>query len=173
MACFGITWSYFKWMISHSPHATWTSKFQNWDPMGTRFCEMSTLAKINGDNNKKGTQIPNWGPTWEQCVTCLNVLAPEWSDLFSFLFFTCLSVLEVVAPEWSDLVLAANVPNSETDVLVFHRFDVEPWLFQSCMMRMNVETYCCIHNLTMAGTRMMVTRPWNYPSNWSVIKNYG
>ena len=43
----------------------------------------------------------------------------------------CLSVLEVVSPEWSDLVLAADVPHREADVLVFHRLNVEPWLFES------------------------------------------
>ena len=73
---------------------------------------------------------------------------------------TCLSVLEVVAPEWSDLVLTTNVPHSEADVLVFHGFNVEPWLYESCMrimMMMNVEAYRCIHNLTMASSRIMVT----------------
>ena len=91
-----------------------------------------------------GTRVPNWGATWEQCVTCL-------------------SVLEVVAPEWSDLVLATNVPHSEADVLVFHGFNVEPWLYESCMrimMMMNVEAYRCIHNLTMASSRIMVTNDW-------------
>ena len=36
-----------------------------------------------------------------------------------------LRVLEVVAPEGSDLVLAADVPNRERDVLVLDRLDVE------------------------------------------------
>ena len=36
-----------------------------------------------------------------------------------------LRVLEVVAPEWSDLVLTADVPNRERDVLVLDRLDVE------------------------------------------------
>ena len=87
---------------------------------------------------------------------------------------TCLSVLEVVAPEWSDLVLATNVPHSEADVLVFHGFNVEPWLYESCtriMMMMNVEAYRCIHNLTMAGTGMtMVSQEI---SNWTVINFFG
>ena len=36
-----------------------------------------------------------------------------------------LSVLEVVAPERSDLVLTADVPDREADVLVLHCLDVE------------------------------------------------
>ena len=36
-----------------------------------------------------------------------------------------LRVLEVVAPERSDLVLTADVPNRERDVLVLDRLDVE------------------------------------------------
>ena len=36
-------------------------------------------------------------------------------------------VLEVVAPQRPDLVLAAHVPHSEADVLVFHGFHVEAW----------------------------------------------
>ena len=36
-----------------------------------------------------------------------------------------LSVLEVVSPKWPDFVLAADVPDGETDVLVLHGLDVE------------------------------------------------
>ena len=36
-----------------------------------------------------------------------------------------MSVLEVVAPERSDLVLTADVPHREADVLVLHCLDVE------------------------------------------------
>ena len=38
-----------------------------------------------------------------------------------------LGVLEVVAPERADLVLAANVPHREADVLVLDRLDVEAY----------------------------------------------
>ena len=38
-----------------------------------------------------------------------------------------LRVLEVVAPQRPDLVLAADVPNRERDVLVLDRFDVKAW----------------------------------------------
>ena len=38
-----------------------------------------------------------------------------------------LRVLEVVAPQRPDLVLAADVPNRERDVLVLDCFDVEAW----------------------------------------------
>mmetsp|Transcript_42278 Transcript_42278/g.135353 ORF Transcript_42278/g.135353 Transcript_42278/m.135353 type:complete len:207 (+) Transcript_42278:281-901(+) len=37
-----------------------------------------------------------------------------------------LRVLEVVPPEGTDLVLAADIPHGETDVLVLHGLDVEP-----------------------------------------------
>ena len=37
-----------------------------------------------------------------------------------------LSVLEVVAPQRSDLVLAADIPHREADVLVLDRLHVEP-----------------------------------------------
>lgn len=36
-----------------------------------------------------------------------------------------LSVLEVVPPKRSDLVLPADIPDRELDVLVFDRFDIE------------------------------------------------
>ena len=38
-----------------------------------------------------------------------------------------LRVLEVVAPQRADLVLAADVPDRELDVLVLDRFDVEAY----------------------------------------------
>lgn len=38
-----------------------------------------------------------------------------------------LGVLEVVAPQRTDLVLAADVPHREADVLVFDCLDVEAW----------------------------------------------
>jgi len=37
-----------------------------------------------------------------------------------------LGVLEVMTPKWPDFVLAADVPHSEADVLVFHCLDIEP-----------------------------------------------
>ena len=37
-----------------------------------------------------------------------------------------LCVLVVVPPERSDLVLTANIPHRETDVLVFHSLNIEP-----------------------------------------------
>ena len=42
--------------------------------------------------------------------------------------FLTLSVLEVVAPQGPDLVLPADIPHSETDVLVFYRLNVEAWI---------------------------------------------
>ena len=41
------------------------------------------------------------------------------------MFNICLGVLEVVPPEWPDLVLAADIPHGEADVLVFHRLDIK------------------------------------------------
>ena len=38
-----------------------------------------------------------------------------------------LRVLEVVSPQRSDLVLTADIPHSEADVLVFYRLHVETW----------------------------------------------
>lgn len=40
--------------------------------------------------------------------------------------YQSLRVLEVMSPERSDLVLATDVPNRETDVLVLNGLDVEP-----------------------------------------------
>ena len=33
--------------------------------------------------------------------------------------------LEVVSPQRSDLILASHVPNSEADVLILHRLNIE------------------------------------------------
>ena len=38
-----------------------------------------------------------------------------------------LGVLEVVPPQRADLVLAADVPHGEADVLVLNGLDVEAW----------------------------------------------
>lgn len=38
-----------------------------------------------------------------------------------------LCVLKVVSPKRSDLVLTTNIPNCETDVLVFDCLNIEPW----------------------------------------------
>lgn len=38
-----------------------------------------------------------------------------------------LCVLKVVSPKWSDFVLTTNIPNCETDVLVFDCLNIEPW----------------------------------------------
>ena len=43
-----------------------------------------------------------------------------------------LRVLEVVAPQRPDLVLAADVPNRERDVLVLDRLDVKAWKGNDC-----------------------------------------
>ncbi len=55
-------------------------------------------------------------------LTCLNdtitIVAVNNED-------DALSILEVMPPEWSDLVLTADVPHGELDVLVFDGFDVE------------------------------------------------
>ena len=42
-----------------------------------------------------------------------------------------LSVLEVVSPERSDLVLSADVPHCETDVLILHSLNIETYTQKS------------------------------------------
>ena len=57
-----------------------------------------------------------------QFLTCLNntisIIAVNDED-------NALRVLEIVSPQRPDLVLPANVPHSELNVLIFDRFDVE------------------------------------------------
>ena len=36
-----------------------------------------------------------------------------------------LGVLEIMSPQRSDLILTTHIPNCETDVFVFHSFNVE------------------------------------------------
>ena len=36
-----------------------------------------------------------------------------------------LRVLEIMPPEWPDLILTADIPDGEADVLVFHGLNVE------------------------------------------------
>lgn len=36
-----------------------------------------------------------------------------------------LGVLEVVSPQGPDLILTSNIPDSEANVFIFHRLDIE------------------------------------------------
>ena len=59
-----------------------------------------------------------------------------------------LRVLEVVAPQRPDLVLAADVPHRERDVLVLDCFDVEAWKGKDCHVTYLIDTASHI-NLTI------------------------
>lgn len=52
---------------------------------------------------------------------------------FTLMILSCtetssyLCVLKVMSPQWSDLVLAAHVPNSETDIFIFYSLHIETY----------------------------------------------
>ena len=45
-----------------------------------------------------------------------------------------LCILEVMSPQWSNFILTTHIPHSETNIFVFHGFNVKSWFIKDLIL---------------------------------------